>query len=292
MTDRKILIDPPGEAVVMAARHLDWTEGPVQTGTTVDMSTRSAINCVLRYIAKAHNASAVEPPAPGQTAPGERVKEALRQCGIYDAEERIWRSLSAAWIEEITPAVLEAMRPPAEKTELRDLAADAIRAASCPWNDCPMTEAECSRQRIQPVVWEHGVLAEVYGRPEWFADAVLAALPAPADQAPTLTESERLFLTFALDLAAETITSRGYRFSDSDASSIRTLRALAAGPQPEAQTDPPGETECANCWRLVENRSEPSMDGNHRDNWVHVPGGFSACFPQRGGDSPRAEPKI
>lgn len=50
------------------------------------------------------------------------------------------------------------------------------------------------------------------------------------------------------------------------------------------------ETECAHCWRLIENRGTPSMDGNHSVHWVHVPGGFTVCFPHRGADSPRAEP--
>ncbi|MFD6490319.1 hypothetical protein [Streptomyces sp. NPDC060188] len=57
--------------------------------------------------------------------------------------------------------------------------------------------------------------------------------------------------------------------------------------QPETQA----EVECANCWRLVENRGTPNMGGPPHDNWVHVPGGFQSCFPQRGADSPRAEPR-
>jgi hypothetical protein len=50
--------------------------------------------------------------------------------------------------------------------------------------------------------------------------------------------------------------------------------------------------ECAHCWREIENRSTPNMGGPSRDKWVHVPGGFEPCFPQRGGDSPRAEPRV
>lgn len=49
--------------------------------------------------------------------------------------------------------------------------------------------------------------------------------------------------------------------------------------------------ECAHCWREIENRGTPNMGGPTHDNWVHVPGGFTVCFPQRGGDSPRAEPR-
>lgn len=57
MTDqpRRITIDAPDGPTILAARHLDATEGPVQVGRTVDTATRSAINRVLAYIAKAHN---------------------------------------------------------------------------------------------------------------------------------------------------------------------------------------------------------------------------------------------
>lgn len=52
----KIVIEPPGEAVILAARHLDQNEGPARVGTVIDPATRGAINAVLRYVAKAHNA--------------------------------------------------------------------------------------------------------------------------------------------------------------------------------------------------------------------------------------------
>lgn len=66
MTDEKrIIIDAPSEMVILAARHLDATEGPVQVGRTVDTAARSAITTVLRYIAKAHNS----PPAEGDDPP-------------------------------------------------------------------------------------------------------------------------------------------------------------------------------------------------------------------------------
>jgi hypothetical protein len=60
--------------------------------------------------------------------------------------------------------------------------------------------------------------------------------------------------------------------------------------QPDTDEETPGRQECAHCWREVENHSEPNMCGPAHDNWVHVPGGFTVCFPQRGADSPRAEP--
>ena len=51
-----VTIEPPGEAVVLAARHLDPTEGRAQHGPLIDSDTRGAINTVLRYVAMAHNA--------------------------------------------------------------------------------------------------------------------------------------------------------------------------------------------------------------------------------------------
>jgi len=49
-------IKPPDAPTILAARHLDATEGPVQVGRYVDQSTRSAIDRVLQYVASAHNA--------------------------------------------------------------------------------------------------------------------------------------------------------------------------------------------------------------------------------------------
>jgi hypothetical protein len=61
-TRQRITVDPPSEMVILAARHLDATEGRVQVGAIVDTSTRSAITTVLRYIAKAHNNPTATPP--------------------------------------------------------------------------------------------------------------------------------------------------------------------------------------------------------------------------------------
>lgn len=51
-----IRLEPPSGAVILAARHLDATEGPVQVGRILTDDDRSAINMVLRYVARAHNA--------------------------------------------------------------------------------------------------------------------------------------------------------------------------------------------------------------------------------------------
>lgn len=47
---------------------------------------------------------------------------------------------------------------------------------------------------------------------------------------------------------------------------------------------------CTHCGLEVENKSDPCMSGRWTPRWVHYPGGYSICFPQRGADSPRAEP--
>jgi hypothetical protein len=117
------------------------------------------------------------------------------------------RQMADYWEQQLpevirTPAVVSALRaamepvvssvgqaPAPDRTALVALGAEAIRAAACPGSDCPHTEEECAEQRIQPAAWERGVLSEVYGRPEWFADAVLAVLPAPADRTAVLREA-------------------------------------------------------------------------------------------------------
>ena len=56
--------------------------------------------------------------------------------------------------------------------------------------------------------------------------------------------------------------------------------------------EPEPRTYCTFCAGDIENRSEPNMGGPSRDNWVHIPGGYTPCFPQRGADSPHAEPEL
>jgi hypothetical protein len=57
-----------------------------------------------------------------------------------------------------------------------------------------------------------------------------------------------------------------------------------------AETFGPVAPRCAHCGLEVEDRGDPSMDGNHWVHWVHVPGGYATCFPQKQSNSPRAEP--
>ncbi|MFE1272095.1 hypothetical protein [Streptomyces sp. NPDC058758] len=49
---------------------------------------------------------------------------------------------------------------------------------------------------------------------------------------------------------------------------------------------------CQHCGREVEDRGDPSMDGNHRVLWVHVPGGYTLCNPQQAAHSTRAAPAV
>jgi hypothetical protein len=92
-TCKRILIDPPSQAVILAARHLDATEGPVQANTIVDTSTRSAITTVLRYIATAHNAPPTAgekdaPRRPCRYCPDPLCPEDCPECGspIHDLD--------------------------------------------------------------------------------------------------------------------------------------------------------------------------------------------------------------
>lgn len=73
------MTEKPNAWVVLAARHLDATEGPVQIGTVVDASTRSAIDTVLRYVAQAYN-SADTPTAPNSFREAARFVEAMNEA--------------------------------------------------------------------------------------------------------------------------------------------------------------------------------------------------------------------
>lgn len=51
-----------------------------------------------------------------------------------------------------------------------------------------------------------------------------------------------------------------------------------------------GTPQCMYCGTEIEDRGDPDMGGNHRAKWVHVPGGYTICYPQRAVSSPRAAP--
>jgi len=73
-----ITIDPPDGPTILAARHLDATEGPVQVGRTISTADRSAIDRVIAYVAKAHNTPVEETPV---SAPLNLTAEQLRSIG-------------------------------------------------------------------------------------------------------------------------------------------------------------------------------------------------------------------
>jgi hypothetical protein len=54
------------------------------------------------------------------------------------------------------------------------------------------------------------------------------------------------------------------------------------------------ETRCAHCGLEIEDRGHPVVQEHSTwySIWVHVPGGYSVCFPQKGADSPRAIPAV
>jgi hypothetical protein len=69
----------PDSVTVLAARHLDETEGPVQIGRVITALDRSAINTVLRYVARAYNA-----PLPSCPVCGHLNHDSLQAaCGTY-----------------------------------------------------------------------------------------------------------------------------------------------------------------------------------------------------------------
>jgi hypothetical protein len=178
---------------------------------------------------------------------------------VFVAQTEVrWRAAPSAAV----PAGLVAVPP---TTTDRDRIADAIRAAACPGNDCTLTEADCAEQRIQPAAWERGVLSEVYGRPEQFADVLADLLPAwsedttttRADAVPAAEcsaqhhgfDDGRLCIR-AAQHQGDHIDERGYHWSETVAvypvadGAWRTgherLRRLAAETQPsEAPSEPP-----------------------------------------------------
>ena len=119
------------------------------------------------------------------------------------------------------------------------------------------------------------VLAVLYREWPWLrAEAEDAAVP-PVDRAAVLRE------------AADALERMpGYPRLVLPEELLAELRRLAG----EAAHDKPDTATCAHCGREIENRGDPSMDGNHEVRWVHVPGGYTVCFPQQAATSPRATP--
>jgi hypothetical protein len=97
-------------------------------------------------------------------------------------------------------------------------------------------------EAIAAAVWERcerGGNSTVFDDPRNIAVAALAAvLPAPDNRAAVLSDTDRQFLTYALDLAADQMASRGDEFGADDRAAMERLRRLAG----EAQQDERCET--------------------------------------------------
>lgn len=174
---------------------------------------------------------------------------------------------------EVLDAPAVSVPPPAPRADdqaaLRDRIADALA-------------------RLDAEKW--GVEIPAKDHPFWQmyptqADAVLAVLPEPADQAAVLREA-------ADDLwaLANRLTERGQGVLWA----AEWLRRRAGAPQPvgpcvagEQQNETPeAETGCAHCGKTIR-----LITGTLAEWWVHDPGGHTICVPEQAASSPRATPK-
>jgi hypothetical protein len=230
--------------------------------------------------------------------PGDpELERAATERAVQAAEES---ARAAAWIDaHSTPATsgnAPTLNDPGEKftpgvngpAGLRDRLANALRANACN-GDCGSTEEACARKRIQPCVWEHGVLTEVLGTPEVIADVALAELRTELD---ALTR-----VRIACDqLRRAAVLADGQPHTDRERGILqavdRITRALdepAAGPtatqateescSPDgAETEPNTWTEPAHahpCTATIEGRATPggrqvqcTREAGHPENHV------------------------
>lgn len=196
-TRKRITIDPPSEATILAARHLDATEGRVQIGSVVDSATRSAITTVLRYIAKAHNSPAAIPTR----------DEASR----YD-----WLSpLARALVDDFDELDLAEMLVAAQD-ELAALRAVARSyCPACGRGDAAPTITDWEQQK-QRAERAETILARIQALADEYPAGIDTALihealdqPAPAPAATEATERETTTRVFAaLHRSAEQDVSR------------------------------------------------------------------------------------
>jgi hypothetical protein len=165
MTDqpgKRITIDPPDSTTILAARHLDATEGRVQIGTTVDSATRAAISRVLDYIATAHN-------SPAATAEQERD-------GAYRERAHLV-GLAASFAEQavIAPA------PDVDEPGWQILYA-TLHGRQCSWHIAPrdadlfehLDHVDADDPRAQ---WDGHTTDEKYRHIDWIARALGTAGP-------------------------------------------------------------------------------------------------------------------
>lgn len=121
---------------------------------------------------------------------------------------------------------------------LRDLYAAAIREAACP-GGYGATEEECRRQRIQPEVWHWGVIADVSGTPEQFADAVMTVRDRRVEELTAEVERMKILVAassedgHAVRMAgqyAERAIANGQRADTAEATLAQVQRLYDTGP--------------------------------------------------------------
>jgi hypothetical protein len=262
MTDqprKRITIDVPSEMTILAARHLDATEGPVQIGSTVDTATRSAITTVLRYIATAHNAEPVSDEAATEDEMDSLVGDALAALGRADAE---------------VIGLRNRLRLAHQARRAKEHQLDDIRRALCDTglmtDDDPYSHADLAdviRQTANSDR-ERAVQAEELQRiahdTSNKSEAEHARAQQRAEQAEAALERVRKAVHIA-DTADATGWQRGYR-----ACSVNALRALdetASGP---AATEPTVDRQTAVVLAALHHSAETAMSRviNLHERWV------------------------
>lgn len=124
-------VEMPNATVILAARHLDATEGPVQVGRYVDQSTRSAIDHVLGYVARAHNGRASEPL---------QICELPHQSVEEEEECEVQRVTASEDVQPDTPRCIHCTHPKADHSD-RDDQTPSPTVPRRPW--CHACEGTC-----------------------------------------------------------------------------------------------------------------------------------------------------
>ena len=203
-----------------------------------------------------------------QTTPAQRATQTEADTAMA---QRIHKTRPGVPLQQVF-AVLEALRaaqrvgaaatPPADQTPAAEVRDDLLRTIDQPLAqtlgyqtpeelltayDATRTTVDRAglRDRIAEAIWERQNPGRRYADCEYRwradadadADAVLAVLP-PTDRAAELSEVERQFLTFALDLAAGRMAERPDEFGADDDAAMARLRGLAGEAQQDAVEEP------------------------------------------------------
>jgi hypothetical protein len=173
---------------------------------------------------------------------------------------------------------------------LRQRIETALRTAAffCGDADCALTEAECvAAHPVQVAAWAGDVVSDLYGPIAAIADAVLAVVAAErADGRDDGLRKAAAALQAVIDRDRAHPHRRGQSWIALGGAREIILGLIDARADGIAQEQP----RCAHCALEVEDRGDATF-GGYTPRWVHVPGGYQACYPQRGADSPRATPR-